>query len=163
MQFIDQEKFMPEFIERTLTNLRWIENSEPATYEVTQLLNSFTGLLVLPHQKVQDSIEDSDISSDLLHKIQSSVRICLDCSKRVTDKSLKNIVRHLRNGICHWHVQFCGSTEIEAIQITDQITDQYTERPIITVFEAQFDIDLLRKFVVEFGTNTKNKHSENHK
>lgn len=155
MQFTDLEKFMSEFIERTLANLRWIENNVPATYEVTQLLNSFTGLLVLPHQKVQDSIEDSDISSDLLHRIQSNVRICLDCSKRVTDKSLKNIVRHLRNGICHWHVQFCGSTEIEAIRITDRCKGE--------AFEAQFDIDLLREFVVEFGTNTKNKHSENHK
>lgn len=154
VQFADQENFMPEFIERTLANLQWIENSVPATYEATQLLNSFTGLLVLPHQSVQDSIEDSDISSDLLHRIQSNVTICLDHSMCATDKSLKNIVRHLRNGICHWRVQFCGSTEIEAIRITDRCK--------VKVFEARLDMELLREFVIEFGTNTKNKHSKNH-
>lgn len=157
MQFTEKQNFMPEYIERTLVNLQHIEKNVPATYEVTQLLNSFVGLLVLPREKGYDSIEDSDVSQCLLHRIQTAAKLCLDGKRQSEDKSLRNIVRHLRNGICHFEVEFYGNKDIEEIRIIDKYTDENTKKTLRT-FDAKFDMKLLREFVIEFGENTKNKH-----
>lgn len=151
MQFLRPDKIMPEFVDRTLKNLR----SQRSLYDVTQFINSLVGLLILPKESAFDSIEDSDVSASLLQEIQNKVTICKK-GDQDEKKDLRNIVKHLRNGICHWHVDFYGSNYIEKIQIQD-----FTPNSQIQTFNGQFEVELLKKFVFEFSTNMAQKMKNN--
>lgn len=158
MQFIDKQKIMPEYIDRTLENLTVVENIKLSTYEVTQLINSFIGLLILPNEERYVTIEDSDIQQTTLSGIKNKTTLCLDKNMQKEDKSLQNIVRHLRNSACHFRIKFCGNNEIEKIRFQDFDKDKITKKSTKN-FEAELDIKLLRAFVVEFGKSMRDKYS----
>lgn len=160
MQFIDKQKIMPEYIDRTLENLNIIENSTSKSYEITQLINSFVGLLILPNEEKYVTIGDSDIQQTTLSNIRNNSTLCLDVNMQKEDKSLQNIVRHLRNGVCHFRIKFCGRNEIETIRFQDFDKDKITKK-LTKNFEAEIDIALLRNFVVEFGKSMRDKYNSN--
>lgn len=76
MQFSNLDDIMPEYIERTLKNLKFIESDCTNGCKVTQLINSFVGLLILPKERAFNRIVNADVSRDLLCKIKSTVKIC---------------------------------------------------------------------------------------
>lgn len=158
MQFVKKEKIMPQYIDRSIENLLYIENSQSANYEVTQLINSLLGLLILPNEERYVKIENSDISSATLSYIQQKTTLCLDKNMQKEDNSLKNIVRHLRNSACHFRIKFCGNNEIEKIRFQDFDKDKITKKSTKN-FEAELDIKLLRAFVVEFGKSMRDKYT----
>lgn len=142
MIFGSVDNVMSEYIDRTIENLRIIEEttSKQGSYEVTQLINSFVGLLILPKEKIFDGIDDSYVSDETLNQLKKY--IC--CSKE--EKNLKNIIRHLRNGVAHFNMKFSGSGRIEEIEIKDREN-----------FKATFDIKFLKSFILEFAENVKTR------
>ncbi len=157
MNFIDENKIMPQYIDRTLENLLYIEESQVSNYEVTQLINSFIGLLILPNEEQYVKIENSDLSPATLSYIQCNTTLCLDKNMQKEDKSLQNIVRHLRNSVCHFKIKFCGSNEIEAIRFRDFSKDKIAKKSTKN-FEAKIDVNSLRNFVIEFGKSMRDKY-----
>lgn len=84
--------FEYDFIKRTLVDIERYQGE----FEVTALLNSCVGLLVIPKENLFDKFSDEDIS-----------HFGIDVNKvRVNDNSgcphsLKNVLRHIRNSIAH--------------------------------------------------------------
>lgn len=128
-----QAGFLKEFVKRTQVNLKVIEqqakeNPESA-FEVTQLLNSLFGLLILPEQKYYKLIYDLEADKTqqpCFTKLKESGRITYkktaekESQQKKKDQSKKNsishmnqdmnvdkeivygdFIRHLRNSICH--------------------------------------------------------------
>lgn len=160
VQFIDKENIMSEYMDRTLENLTIIENSTSKSYEVTQLINSFVGLLVLPKEKLFRNISDKIVKESTLNAIKNNVKICKNKANQNEVVNLQNIVKHLRNGVCHFRIEFYGNQGIEEICITDFFENVQRQIKIQT-FEATFNVKLLRDFVVEFGKSMRDKYSPN--
>ena len=101
MSEYSEETFAKDFAERTLKNL--INYS--GEYEVTQLINSAIGLLMIPKEEFFNEIIDNIISCQLLKKMREAIDFDEITSKNKKN-SLKNIVIHIRNGIAHGHMKF---------------------------------------------------------
>ncbi len=65
-----EKEFIRDYIERTKLNY---ERLKAGPYEVTQLINSAIGLLIIPEQKLYDKITNKMISKKLLNELIRSV------------------------------------------------------------------------------------------
>lgn len=65
-----EKEFIRDYIERTKLNY---ERLKAGPYEVTQLINSAIGLLIIPEQKLYDKITNKMISKQLLNELIKSV------------------------------------------------------------------------------------------
>lgn len=142
-----EKEFIKDLVIRTKSNY---ERLKSGPYEVTQLLNSAVGLLIIPQQKLFNQIADEMVSEELLNKMLASV----------TNNSYKKplclteITRHLRNSIAHAHVKYIAEKQpihgspvlIHAIEFSDE--NPYTGEAIT----IQLNIDLLEEFFEEFST-----------
>ncbi len=119
------EYFLRDFADRTLKNLNYIEKRRRATdvYEVTQLINSLLGLIVLPveaYEAYEKRVSGTSIKSreNTLKKTDSEAyyevqKLLKDCesddryySNYKNDKyhdkfNVSKFVKHLRNSISH--------------------------------------------------------------
>ena len=122
-------------------------------YEVTQLINSFLGLLVFPKEKYFNFLSNRKNNFSNVPTL-----------KRLTDKTHnkdyistyreirceRNVIKHLRNAVCHDHLMIhplthSTSTEITAIQFEDEnIKEGYKAR-----FSLIIDINDLEKILLE--------------
>ena len=69
-------EFTKDFVERTLENLKYIEEAEKegrSTYEVTQLINSFLGLIVFPQEQDEEKIRKVEIDQKIIDDLSSGV------------------------------------------------------------------------------------------
>lgn len=132
------EKFKRDFIIRTKENL--LKITEQNGYEVTQLINSSVGMLIVPEQKFYNEIDNSFVNEATLNEIN----LCIDSKNKM---SLKEIVRHLRNSISHSRIKFENDNgEISKIFFEDSNEKEIT-------FLAEIEVDLYKKFILEFSEN----------
>ena len=132
------EKFKRDFIIRTKENL--LKITEQNGYEVTQLINSSIGLLIVPEQKFYNEIDNSFVNEATLNEIN----LCIDSKNKM---SLKEIVRHLRNSISHSRIKFENDNgKISKILFEDRVENT-------TTFYAKIGVELYEKFVLEFSNN----------
>ena len=96
-----------DFGKRTLSNLEFIQQhaSRPDVYEVTQLWNSLSGLLVLPYEHEIDEIratlaEAVDRGWPKLHELFPLT------PGQVSSEDLSDQIRRLRNAVSHYNVRF---------------------------------------------------------
>lgn len=151
MMYASEREFVKDFAERTKRNC---EAMREGPYEVTQLINSMVGLLVIPRTEIYQEITDKMISADLLNNVKK-------CVKRNTykdeDNDLKTIARHIRNGIAHSRMEFCAEKEPQngrPLQIkTVVFKDEYKnkDKKVEYHFEIEIPIDTLRKFLYAFA------------
>ena len=144
-----------DYVERTLVNLQVIEDiasgkahllyegetvSSAQTYEVTQLINSMLGLIVLPQQRFFNNIpqiplnELTDWPSPLI------------TGKFPNDlNNLRDLMRYLRNSVAHFNIEFLpGSNgEISGIKI-------WNNRDNARNWEAEMKLKDLRLAVQRF-------------
>jgi hypothetical protein len=113
------ENFVEEFVRRTVENLRVIRKFKPGTmdrYEITQLVNSFLGLIVIPHEYI-----GSDIPAYSFQKLETmNWPLFSDVKDTTGCKDLRSLVEHLRNGIAHGKITFHGNKDITAMTITNR-------------------------------------------
>jgi hypothetical protein len=96
-----------EFGERTLSNLNFIQDhaDRPDVYEVTQLWNSLSGLLVLPYEQEVNEIQATLEEAAARGWPQLSETFPLaDAQSASTD--LADQIRRLRNAVSHYNVEF---------------------------------------------------------
>jgi hypothetical protein len=103
------EYFLYDFTDRTKKNLEYIEKhyKEDDLYEVTQVINSLLGLIVIPYEASKDlneqtieSIAPSDYSA-----INSLIELCIKEKRLYSDykekTSVRNFIKHIRNSVSH--------------------------------------------------------------
>ena len=113
---MEYDKIEKDFIVRT-KNL--IENYK-GDYEVTLLINCCIGLLVLPKEKHLNSIPDITIKKDEETWGLSRKKIATD--DREENYKLRNVIRKIRNGICHFNIKTIPDElgVIERLEISDR-------------------------------------------
>ena len=141
MMLAKDDEFVKDFVERTKENYLRLENGP---YEVTQLVNSAIGLLIIPQQKRFKQIADSMISDELYRKMVATVK------KSTYKKPLKlpEIARHIRNSIAHANIEFEAEKQprygqpllIHTIRFTD--INPKTKNTVV----MELTVDLLKEF-----------------
>lgn len=142
--------FTRDFAERTLKNLDYIETSEKKgenTYEITQLINSFLGLIVFPQENDKARVSQVAIDS----KIIQDLDVCITGNTYTGQYgavNLQNLIYHFRNAISHGHIEPYANEngEIFKIEFQDQNPFKKNEE-----FRIEVEISLLRKFVRAFA------------
>ncbi len=101
-----------DFAKRTKHNLKLIEEHKlcgEEAYEVTQLINSCLGLLVLPQQRYMDSIPKTPIN-ELVKDGWVIPKVSGDFPQV---ENLNQLIRYLRNAISHFNIEFVSDSEDE--------------------------------------------------
>jgi hypothetical protein len=96
-----------EFGERTLSNLDFVHShkGQPGVYEVTQLWNSLSGLLVLPYEHEIDTIRASLAEAQRLGWPALVETFPLEYQQS-SSADLADQIRRLRNAVSHYNVDF---------------------------------------------------------
>ncbi len=142
----DNKNFLKDFVNRTLTNLEYIQQAEKQgkeVYEVTQLVNSCLGLVVLLQQYGDGLFTDVDICPSLLKDLQNSI-IKNTYKGRRKERNFNNILYHLRNALSHGKLNFekeerNGKVEISNIEFIDINAKDEIQQFIINLNVKQID------------------------
>ncbi len=134
--------FEYDFIKRTLADIERYQGE----YEVTALLNSCVGLLVIPKENLFDKLPDEDIN-----------RFGIDANKiKVNDNSmhphsLKNVLRHIRNSIAHgnFNQEDCTDGVIKSLRFQDFKT---ANRQNVKTFDFVCGVSQFRSFAIKVAT-----------
>ena len=105
---MEYQELVRDFAERTRENLLLVRNSTHSGgpgFEVTQLVNSMLGLLVLPQQRYFDRIPA--ITIDKLRELGWPEAVLQADIGSVKD--LQVLCRYLRNGIAHFNIEFTAT------------------------------------------------------
>lgn len=136
------EHFVEDFTERTLKNLRLVRKVKRGTknrYEITQLVNSLLGLIVIPHEHLK-----GDIPPHKLVKLKERGWCLFDVEKDTTGcDNLRLLIENLRNGIAHGKLEFHGNKDIAAITITNDWEKK--------LWKGRISVGDLRRFVEKFA------------
>ena len=151
------KNFEHDFVERTINNLKWIDtkNSIDKTnkdstifYEFTNLINQCLGLILLPSQFSNDAFLKCFPQELKIYEVDDSIVKKL---KSDEPKILSNVLRHIRNGIAHGHIQqvIDGSDDITDVKIwdVDQNIENPTEKDAHTIIE--FRVEELKTFAIK--------------
>ena len=148
MMYAKGNGFVKDFTMRTRKNY---EIAARGPYEVTLLINSIVGLLIIPKEQQSISISDAMLDDQLLQKMKS----CITLNTYPEPLNLCQICRHLRNAISHSKMEFeakkPGSLS-EPIPIQSIILrDECKEDNNVSKFEIKLTVDLLREFLFAFS------------
>ena len=110
------ECFLKDFANRTIKNLKFVEKYafyENDLYEVTQLINSLLGLIIIPVETYKKKQRLSDeklrkLSGANYNSVKNLIKICHDEKRLYSDYWYDNdgvkvdsFIAHLRNAIAH--------------------------------------------------------------
>lgn len=134
MQYKDTVR---DFAERTIKNLEAIEkmknnNSNADVYEVTQLINSLLGLLVLIREHIID-----DPSS--LSKLEKDLHFLFNDH----NEDPKRLIRSMRNAVAHFNIKLKSdhNNQIDRIVLWNECNKSKKN------WEIELPIDHVRKIV----------------
>ena len=113
---MEYQHLIEDFARRTRDNLQHLNALKASgieVYEVTALVNSMLGLLVFPQQRYVDSIPETPI--DELANQGWPIPSVVGNFPQVSN--LRQLVRHLRNAISHFNIEFFadGSGQIAGL------------------------------------------------
>jgi len=132
-------KFPRDFIKRTQEDIK----AYTGQYEVTNLINSCLGLIVIPKElKVQKLPKYSFGDTCQKYGITKlSIELCKD-----KNYSLGSVVRHIRNGLSHGLIDFESSdgSTIDFITVSDRRCE---DAPIN--FKIRFSIEQFKTFALK--------------
>ena len=140
----NEKEFVKDFVKRTLHNYESLKNGP---YEVTLLINSCIGLLIVP--KERSLIEESKISKVTAQKLKD----CMENNTYNEELTVTNLIRHIRNGISHAKFEFIAenppqkgdSLQIKSISIQDENTNTHEKMTMI------IPIDVLHSLCYEIA------------
>lgn len=138
-------KLEDEFISRTEKNLRAIEKLSregESVYEVTQLINSLLGLLVLPKERFKTIPE---ITQETMIKEGWP----LPTGENAQVSGLKQLIRYMRNAVAHLNIEFIAdNNEIVGIRFKNYATRDEGRK--IPLWIGEYRLESLEKFVDMF-------------
>jgi hypothetical protein len=142
------ENLLHDFADRTRVNLELIQKAHRtggSGYEVTQLINSLLGLLVLPAERF--SIPQTPLGE----LIENGWPIPTVHGEFQEATDLRQLVRCLRNAVAHFNIKFSTdrNNNISGITVWNcSVTTNPTETK--RVWEATFDLIQLEQIVLRF-------------
>ena len=145
------ELFIKDFVVRTNKNLEYIDKKKEngdEVYEITQLVNSFLGLIVFPKEKALGQIRRISDNQHIIQIISSCI-IENSYRGRYREINLTNLIYHFRNAIAHGGIEIISkNNEITSISFYDrmEIGDGYRQQ-----FKIVMDISQIRAFVKLFS------------
>lgn len=113
-----------DFAKRTLRIIEQYDQAKqpgPENFEVTLLVNCLVGLLILPHERRMNQIPD--LAIDKLDKwgIDPAFIGNWGVMKQGERKTLKQLVRRLRNSVAHFQIEAEGTDQdIERLKFSDR-------------------------------------------
>ena len=115
---MDYQDLVKDFAERTEHNLEALRKFQKdgfEFYEVTQLINSCLGLLILPKENYVTNIPE--IPLEQLKSDKWPIPEIEGNFEQVKD--LRELIRYLRNAIAHFNIEFIADTNrnIEGIKV----------------------------------------------
>lgn len=133
---MEYDKIENDFVNRTLKLI----SEYKGEFEITLLINCCLGLLVLPKEKHLNSIPDKEIPFEGSLWGISRKNLSVDCSS--CGYRLKDVIRRLRNGICHFKIKSIpdGSEQIKTLEIRDR-----------GKFKAEFDVSQMKELAETLG------------
>jgi hypothetical protein len=144
------DEFTKDFAARTLENLNYIETAEKngkTTYEVTQLINSFLGLIVFPQEQDEERVGRVSIDPKIIDNLCSGVM-----ENTYTDQyeevNLQNLIYHFRNAISHGHIKPHADKDKKIFGLEFYDCNPYKKKE---EFRIKVEISLLREFVRAFA------------
>lgn len=130
--------FEYDFIERTLIDIERYQGE----FEVTALLNSCVGLLVIPKENLFDKLQDEDICQYGIAVNKVRVNDNSGCSH-----SLKNVLRHIRNSIAHgnFNQEDTSGGIIRSLRFQDYVKENGRRK---RTFEMTIRVEEFRSFAI---------------
>lgn len=144
MMFATEAEFVQDYIRRTRYNY---ECSKKGPYEITALINSAVGLLMIPKEKCWKAISDDMIEPELLEQLKSSV---IENTYR-GELNLAEIVRHLRNAIAHARLEFVAEKPPAKKEPLDIKFVVFEDEKGNARIKIKMDADLLESFFMAFS------------
>lgn len=143
MEFAKDKEFVADFVRRTKENI----SCGYHPHEITQLINSLVGLLILPKERYYDNIQNDMIERQLLNEL----RQCIDIPSENRRHNLRFIVRRMRNAISHFHIE-C-KVDKDTRQIDHIIFMDFSDGNIGNSPDFQMTIPngILEQFVYQFS------------
>lgn len=149
MEYAKESEFIKDYISRTKMNYDVVKRQNG--YEVTQLINSMVGFLILPKEREFENIVDKMIDEKLLGDLKKGIEI--DTYTKKAD-SLKVIIRHMKNAVSHYKLEFKAEKpnmnsqplNIKTISFFDANPNNSSEQ-----FKMTVNVDFLEKFLLEFS------------
>jgi len=136
------------FAERTETNLVHLERAFAAgadVHLVTQLVNSLVGFVVFPWERgVRERLDRLQLNEAV------ATGWPVWSIQRGTCPSLWDLVRYLRNGLAHGHIEF-SSDERELAQVFITVSNYRHGRHAAADFVGTIRADALRTFCRKFS------------
>lgn len=149
MMYASETKFVREYIDRTKWNYDLMKNLN-GSFEVTELINSMVGLLIIPKEQYLSQVTNNLIDQGLLNKMIQCIR-----KDDYSDSTLKGIVKHMRNAVAHGRIEFCAEkpplNEAPLIIHSVIFKDQDDIKRPSKYFEIEINADLLEEFLFAFA------------
>ena len=149
MIYASETKFVREYIDRTKWNYDLMKNLN-GSFEVTELINSMVGLLIIPKEQYLSQVTNNLIDQGLLNKMIQCIR-----KDDYSDSTLKGIVKHMRNAVAHGRIEFCAEkpplNEAPLIIHSVIFKDQDDIKRPSKYFEIEINADLLEEFLFAFA------------
>lgn len=139
--------FIKDYIFRTKENYKKLKNGP---YEVTQLINSMVGFLILPKEALNGKITDTLIQKSTLLEVQKCIRLNT-YSKPMPNDNLEQICRHMRNAVAHNRITFHAEDNVVAGNVAQIHSITFKDGYGAQKFEMTLEVDLLEKFLLEFA------------
>ena len=151
MMYAKGNDFIKDFVTRTKSNLAALGKGP---YEVTQLINSMVGLLIIPEQKQYNSIINTLVDNVLFQKMINS--IVVNTYKKSID--LQQVCRHLRNAVAHSNLIFEAEKPAIIAQplIIHYVTFSDSNVRTGEHIEIKLSVDLLKEFLMAFSDAVSN-------
>lgn len=161
------EDLVKDFFNRTLINLELYEklnkqSPDDYPYEVTQLINSFLGLIVFVSEKCREKYKTSageafsemilsysnnytvNFSKEIYEKFEDKIN-----STYPNDKNAVGFLQHLRNSVSHCRLEMKPDhknlSEIGSIRFEDQLELNKEKKPY--TFNVELSIDDIREII----------------
>lgn len=144
------DEFTKDFAARTLENLNYIETAEKngeTTYEVTQLINSFLGLIVFPQEQNEERVGRVSIDPKIIDDLHLDVTENT-YTGRHKEVNLQNLIYHFRNAISHGHIEPHADKDKKIFGLEFYDCNPYNKKE---EFRIKVEISLLREFVCAFA------------
>lgn len=147
---MNYEDELLSFVRRTRKNLelteQWrIEHPHANFSEVTHLINSLLGLIVLPKEKVLNELQQLHVTPTGIPDWRAAFRLVQAEEEPPTE--LRPFIDGLRNSVAHGSLDF----ETDGLEITGvTFVQKSRDKPRRILWRASFELDELRIFLEHF-------------
>lgn len=146
-----------EFMERTLANYLCLKEYGNCPYEVTQLINSTVGFLMIPCQYYESRVSNELVSDEFLQRLLAGAK---KTEGYIMPRDLRALLTHMRNGVAHFRIEFesegTETNEITHVIIKDRPCNGEKDNFMIRISVA--DLDLLLVSLSKGLLDGKKKH-----